>query len=179
MTFGLAKKTLMRRHLTRRTTSKRRRHEDPPHEAFLMRMKTKSALPAQSCVHGGIRQEKKHVVHVAPTRKRPTPSHLHKAAHQLLLSCQDQHGRCSMPGKDVSLPQPLSWTGASSLGRPKPSTLVNGTAVLLLGHVCGNPTPSWSQEGGPLRYKRRGSCLIEEISNPKLLLGRVGSSTFM
>jgi hypothetical protein len=59
----------------------------------------------------------------------------------LLLSCQDQHGRCSAPGKGISLSQPLLWTGTSSLCRPRPSTLINGKLVPLLGHVCGNPFP--------------------------------------
>jgi hypothetical protein len=46
------KKTLVRRRLMRRMTSKHRRHKDPPHEAFLMRMKNKSALLARSRAPG-------------------------------------------------------------------------------------------------------------------------------
>jgi hypothetical protein len=80
----------------------------------------------QSRIREGVRQEEKHVAHAALTRKRPLLPRLQKAARWLLLSCQDQHGWSNVPGKDVSLPQPLLWTGAPAVRRPRPPNIVTG-----------------------------------------------------
>jgi hypothetical protein len=111
------------------------------HEAVLVRTKTRSALPAQSRVRGRIRQEKKHLVHAAPTRKQPflaTPTQ----SCMLVVAFLPRSAWILQRAREGRQPSPTTLVDRrSSLHRLRPSTPINGIAVPLLGRVCGNPFP--------------------------------------